>query len=350
GITNGDNSGGPADNGVELRYAYGWWNVGNCKLLVGQMDGRLGDGGALQALGNDKSGKGGLAGFGFIGATRNPRITLEVEANDNVAFQIGLGQAGAETTINLIEGSDAWGSTQNYLPRLEAVVDFTFENISFGLGAGISYQKAEYNDFFGPNFADSSDDSVLSYLLWIPIEFNYGPFSAVLNAHYGRNVDTDWTGENTTDSDFNWNPNGVYGNQPGSLPVGVMNLATNTMYIEDTTQWGIGLDLNFELREDLVLGLGGGFTYLSNDGWAGNNYPGLTTNYGNDSYHRWGAYVALAYAATDNFTIQPEIGYYNYGDRVGVETFNGVWVHPLPEGSDDAGDEWIFGVHFSFNF
>jgi hypothetical protein len=352
GITNGDNSGGPADNGVELRYAYGWWNVGNCKLLVGQMDGRLGDGGALQALGNDKSGKGGLAGFGFIGATRNPKIALEVEANDNVAFQIALGQAGAETSITFDEPiwttNDVLGSTQSYLPRLEAVVDFTFENISFGLGAGISYQKAQYNDatLATLNMTDT-DDSVLSYLLWIPIEFNYGPFSAVLNAHYGRNVDTDWTGENTTDLDYTWNPNGVYGNQPGSLPVLVGT--ANGFDIEDTTQWGIGLDLNFELRENLVLGLGGGFTYLSNDGWAV-DYPGFT-NYGNDSYHRWGAYVALAYAATDNFTIQPEIGYYNYGDRVGLMTDNGAWVHPLPDSDDDdAGDEWIFGVHFSFNF
>jgi hypothetical protein len=126
------------------------------------------------------------------------------------------------------------------------------------------------------------------------------------------------------------------------------------MKLEDTTQWGIGLDLNFELREDLVLGLGGGLTYLSNDGWTADyNIPGLavTTNYGNDSYYRWGVYAALACAVTDNFTIQPEIGYYNYGDRVGIKTYNGIWQHPLPDsGDDDAGDEWIFGVHFSFNF
>ena len=327
---NADNNGSRDDGGAYLRYAYGWWNVGSCKLLVGQMDGRLADGGTLQALGDMKSGKGGSAGFGFIGATRNPKVALQVDVNDNVGFEIAIGQAGAESTIIAPSSIVADSSSSNsYLPRLEAVVDFTFDNFTFGLGGGISYQEAKAADAWN-NF--DYDDSVLSYLLWVPVEYSNGPFTVVLNAHFGQNVDTDWTGENTTDFDFYTNPNGIYGGQPGSLPV---VKGTGSGYeIENTTQWGVGLDFNFAVTDKLTLGLGGGVTYLQNDGWD--------VDGGKDNYTRWTVYVAAPYAITDNFTIQPELAYYNYGDLVGVDT----------TGFDnaEAGDEWLLGVHFQFLF
>lgn len=325
--TNYDNSGSGNENVVYLRYAYGWWKVGSCTLLVGQMDGRLGDGGALQALGVDKSGKSGLAGFGFIGATRNPKLALQMEVNDNVSFEIALGQAGAETNYggigeNFTPITDSY-STDSYLPRLEAVVDFTFDNFTFGLGGGISYQKLKFADAA----AFDGDDNVLSYLLWIPVEYSNGPFSVVLNGHFGQNVDTDWTGENTSEFDDAFGANGVYGGQPGSLPMyGIDN------NLEDTIQWGAGIDFNFAVSEELTLAVGGGLTYLKNDAWGADD--------GKDNYTRWAVYVAAPYAITDNFTIQPEVGYYNYGDKVGV----------VDDDDKDAGDEWIAGVTFNFSF
>ena len=320
------------DNNVSLRYAYGWWKVGSCKLLVGQMDGRLADGGASQALGDIKSGKGGLAGFGFIGATRNPKVALQMDVNDNFGFEVSLGQAGAETNTfgSLDAALQDVSSTNSYLPRLEVVFDFNFGNFTFGVGGGIAYQEYKISDGTTNGFNNNDyDDSALSWLIWVPVEYTNGPFSVVLNAHYGHNVDTDWTGENTSEYGGNFNSvNGIYGGQPGSLPF------YNGTDVEDTKQWGVGIDFNFELTEQLGLAVGGGVTNLSNDAWEINGQ-------GNDDYTRWAVYVALPYAVTDNFTIQPEVGYYNYGDKVG----------PIgADEEDEAGDEWLVGVHFQFLF
>ncbi len=333
----GDSADGPfgSENAVYLRYAYGWWNVGSCKLLVGQMDGRLGDSGAMQALGVDKSGKGGLAGFGFIGATRNPKVAWQMEVNENVSFEVAIGQAGAEipSIADMDPALRDVSATNSYLPRLEAVVDFTFGEFTFGLGGGISYQSYKISDGSALPPASNSDfdDSTLSYVLWLPVEYTHGPFTVVLSLHYGQNVDTDWTGENTTEFDGSIpgrSINAIYGGQPGSLP------HYNGTDIENTNQWGVGVDFNYALTEQLTLGVGGGVTHLANDAW---DVPG-----GKDNYTRWAAYVALNYQITDNFSIQPEVGYYNYGDLVGQD-LTGL-------DKDNAGDEWLAGVQFQFLF
>jgi hypothetical protein len=371
---NAENAGGVADESVYLRYAFGWYQVGSCKFLVGQQDSRLGDGGTMAGLGDFKSGKGGMAGFGFIGATRSPKAILEVELNDNASLQVALGQPGAATAVNPIMGYDPYNpndylelsSTNSYLPSLEAVLDLTFGDFSVGLGAGVAYHNWKTDEaaasaaFQFPPFVTSTvfeDDKALSYLLWIPIEYNRGPFHGVINLHYGQNVDTNWTGGNTSEfgSDFgDLAGNGIYGGQPGSLPmhkfdpdmVGLTGIGHSS--IENTTQWGIGIDLNFALTEKLTLALGGGVTQLKNDAWefyaqAAADYMGLPVANISNKYTRWGAYVALPYALTDNFTIQPEIGYYNYGDRVCAN-------EDVDMSEESAGDEWLIGVHFSVSF
>jgi hypothetical protein len=342
--TNAGNEGGASDESAKLRYAYGWWQTGICKLTVGQADSRLGDGGTSATLGDMKSGKGGFTGFGFVGATRGPRILLDVEASDNVALQFSLGQAGSETSVNPLYDSgydptdtdakapDKWSSTDSYLPRLEAIVDFTLGDFAFGLGGGISYQSWKGDDakLKGVDY----DDNVLAYLLWAPIEYSSGRFAGALNLHYGQNVETDWTGKNTSAYEgfiSASSANGIYGGQPGSLPL--FSNAGKTL--EDTTQWGIGLDLNFALTEKLTLALGGGLTLLATDAWG-------DTEGSDDKYTRWGAYVGLPYSLSDNFTLQPEIAYYNYGDRVGANY--------SADADEEAGDEWLLGVHFSIVF
>jgi opacity protein-like surface antigen len=363
---NAENAGGTADESVYLRYAFGWYQVGSCKFLVGQQDSRLGDGGTMAGLGDFKSGKGGHAGFGFIGATRSPKAIMEVEFNDNASLQVALGQPGAATAVNIFSGIDplsgdsvTFASTDSWLPSLEAVLDLTFGDFSVGFGAGVAYHSWKTDEaavsaaFQYPPFLTSivfEDDKALSYLLWIPIEYSHGPFHGVINLHYGQNVDTNWTGGNTSEfgSDFgDLAGNGIYGGQPGSLPMhkvevdmtGVTGIGHSS--IENTTQWGIGIDLNFALTEQLTLGLGGGVTRLKNDAWE--YYAQFNGIDGPDHYTRWGVYTALAYALTDNFTIQPEIGYYNYGDRVCAR-------EDVDMSEESAGDEWLVGIHFSVSF
>jgi hypothetical protein len=128
-----------------------------------------------------------------------------MEVNENFGFDISIAQAGAEisanqTTMTFVPGFGniptagvytAAGSTQNYLPRLELVLDFTFGGFKISPGAGISYQKWEFVDTIATPAPRNADDSVLSYLLFLPVKYQNGPFWAVFNAFYGQNIDTD---------------------------------------------------------------------------------------------------------------------------------------------------------------
>ena len=148
---------------------------------------------------------------------------------------------------------------------------------------------------------------------------------------YGQNTDSDWTGEQGASWNDNFSPSSGrhYGGQPGVLPMMKGN------QVEDTSYWGIGMGMGYAFTERVELKTGAGLANFSNDAWdkGGNS---------NDNYTRWGAFVALRYKLTDNFTIAPEIAYYNYGDKVGKDF--------APGDEQKAGDEWLVGIHFQFLF
>lgn len=335
GYVNNVNDGSAAGNDtVYLRSAYGWWKVGSCKLLVGQFAGRLGDRYiAGQALGSSKSGHVDLNGFGFIGGTRNPKVALQMDINDNFGFEVAMGQSGAEvnTLPQAAFGSGWTGSTNSYIPRFEVVFDFKFGGFMITPGAGISYQQFKWNNPTGA--ANEPDDNTLSYLLWLPVKYENGPFYVMLNAHFAQNMDTDWTGEQTGA----WGTTNAYGlmRHYGGQPLALPTMKADGS-VEDTTSWGVGATAGYSFTDQLTLKIGGGYVNLKNDAWE-RTVAGNTCD---NNYGRWAAFIALPYKATSYFTIQPEIGYYNYGDKVAYN-YNG---------RDDAGDEWVIGVHFQFLF
>jgi hypothetical protein len=112
-----------------------------------------------------------------------------------------------------------------------------------------------------------------------------------------------------------------YGGQPFALPV-----PTIDGKIEDTKVWGLGIGFGYAITEQFAIQAAGGFDHLSNDGWGYFD--------GNDSYTRWAIWVSASYKLTSNLTIQPEIGYFNYGDAVGY----GNAINEV-----DGGSEWLVG-------
>ena len=324
---NRNNNGEAGADSVALRFGYGWWKIGSCKLLVGQFAGRLGDRYLPgNNLGHTKSGKTDLMGFGFIGGTRNPKIALQMDVNENFGFEIALGQAGSEATdIDMYsEAVRGVASTSSYLPRLEVVLDFKLGDFMLSPGAGISYNKFDISDPYS-----NVDDYSLSYLLWLPLRYKSGPFNFVINGFYGQNTDTDWTGEQNT----NWSDSGMpksgrhYAGQPGVLPM------LKGDDIEDSKYWGAGFGFGYTFTDTVSVKTGAGFANIKNDAWD--------VNGGKDNYTRWGAFISLPYKVSSNFTVSPEVAYYNYGDVVGVDTTGR---------EDEAGDEWLIGVNFQFLF
>jgi hypothetical protein len=358
-FTNNGNEGGTAQDILIARYAYGWYKVGSCTLIVGQATSRLGASSVISpsyiSLGNNKGsglhGTWALNGWGFFGETRNPRISLQVAANDNVGLEVSLAQAGSQSTPETRNAATQDAVVQNkflrntdsYLPKLEAVVDLKFGNWYLAPGIGIAYTQYKENSSYKPLRTDDIDDSFLSYVAVLPVKFNSGPFSAALSAFYAQNRDTDWTAKWDYRSELGANPglgDGTYGGQPGAYPIQKANGE-----IEDTTSWGLGLALTYDFTPSLSIQVAGGFENLSNDAW--NKNAGVSgAEQQEDSYTRWAVAAALPYKLTSNFTIIPTIGYYNYGDRVGADSRRA----PTDKGPTEAGDEWLVGVHFQVLF
>jgi opacity protein-like surface antigen len=208
------------------------------------------------------------------------------------------------------------GSSSGYLPRLEAVLAFKFQNFSFSPGFGISYMNYKYDESGG---SVDYEDNILSYLLWLPVKYQNGPFSVWGNAFYGQNRDTDWTGEKRANDFWGWS---------GSSTAAVPRFTNGGRDIENTISWGLGLAMSYQLTPSTAIKIGGGFEHLSNDAWT------LGATGDDDNYTRWAICLGVPYKLTNNFTIQPEIGYYNYGD----------------DKSDDQVNEWLVGLHFQVLF
>ena len=296
------------------RFCYGWWKTGSCRLVIGHFAGRLGDRYyAGSSLGLEKSLKSNLESFGFIGWSRNTKIALQMEVNENFSFEVAIGQPGTEGTITDVFGANT-GSTNNWLPRLEVVADIKFGSFMISPGFGVSYSKWNFDG------AGADDENLFSFLLQLPAKYTAGPLAVIFNAYYAQNRYTDWTGEYGSESNMR---RFQFGGNP------VLPVYTAADGVDNTKEWGLGLAVNYAISEQLGINAGLGVAQLKNSAWEVGDSAG--------KYTKFGAFVAIPYKLTSNFTIAPEIGYYNYGKN--------------PRNDDEKrGDEWLLGVHFQFLF
>jgi hypothetical protein len=102
--------------------------------------------------------------------------------------------------------------------------------------------------------------------------------------------------------------------------------------VEDVTSWGGFVQLTFRF-EPAILNLGAG--YQESD--VENPGVGFEDDIAQASY-----FVNVLYNLTDNFYIQPEISYFDYGDDANENAF-GV-------GDNDLGADIFLGVHFQADF
>ena len=302
--------------GVSLRYAYGWWKVGNCRLLAGHTDGWIGTlkHHPKQYLGLSQSAKLLLSNWGYIYSGRHPQVRFEWE-KDNIGLSLAVVQPLSELMPNqsggLVVGSTAIpGTTDLYanLPRFDLAAQFTFGGLWIGPGFGWSQIKIEK----GNNVM--KDDTITSWLGILPVKFTMGPFTAKAEVHWGQNNEYEWNGVNS----------------------GLKALPRSVAYrkadgaIEDTRNVGGFIALEYKLTPALEVTAGYGIEKLNNDAWK------KDAGYKNDDYTRQAYFVALPYTITKNFAIHPEFNYFNYGDSVVT--------------GKDNGNEWMLGVQFRFVF
>jgi len=295
---------------VSLRYAYGWWKVGNCKLVAGQDDGWVGSLAhhPKQYLGVTQSGKLLLTNWGYIYSGRHPQVRFEWESG-MFGFALAAVQPGAEYVPTGPTGTDYYAN----LPRFDLAA--YLKAGGFWVQPGVAWSQLKME-----GTASGADNTFTQFMAILPVKFTAGPFTAKAEVHYGQNNDIEWSGQ---------------------LLSGLRTLPRSEPFIgaggkiEDTKQVGGFISLEYKILPVWEVVAGFGVEKLSNDAWkkaTTNNGAG----YKNDDYTRKAYFVALPYDVTKNFTIHPEFSYFDYGDNI--------------RDGKDFGNEWLLGLQVKFVF
>ncbi|MBU1449924.1 MAG: porin, partial [Proteobacteria bacterium] len=278
---------------VSLRYAYGYWRVGNCRILAGQTDNWFGSLAyhVRQYVGLNENSHLLLFGWGFVWSHRVPQVQ----------FTYNTDKWGVQFALEEPRNKGTWGGAANVdnkfiMPRMS--LTFMFKYGAFMTHPGILFVKHGFEA--GTTGASDEDWDTLAIVL--PIKFSVGAFTLKFQGHYGKNFATEIPFYNTT-----W-----------TGPV----LSGST--VEDTIIWGGVLAGEYQIGKVMITG-GVGYEKWSNDTWTSE-----------DETTRWGAFIAVPYQFTKNFGIHPEFSYYKYGDN--------------PNTGNDMGNEWLLGVQFRFVF
>jgi hypothetical protein len=282
---------------ANFRKLYGWYDFGNFRIEAGHTEPLgasrynptqlFGLGRALHII---------LAGWGNI---------YDRSAQANLIFQGGafyLGVGLSENTVFGLWSGD--GEEYNYVPRVHLVAGMN--SASFSILPNITFEQAEAKD------TNAKDSSAYAWVIEVPVSIQAGMFGVKVSGHYGQNVGTLY-------SAF-YNLSYIGQNASGA----VQSKADGG--VEDTTCWGGYFDVSFG-GKPLAVHLIGGIQHVENDAWISE-----------DSNTRYAAVVRVPYSITGNFSLSPEIGYYNFGDDVNTET------------NKDLGSEWMAGVQFQFVF
>ncbi|MCF8099384.1 MAG: hypothetical protein K9K65_16215 [Desulfarculaceae bacterium] len=281
------------DATVSLRYAYGYWRVGKCRILAGQTDNWFGSLAyhVRQYVGLEENSHLLMFGWGFLWPHRVPQVQ----------FTYNTDNWGVQFAVEEPRNKGTWGGATNVdttfmLPRL--TLTFMFKYGAFMTHPGILFVKHDYES----GNTGASDESWDTLAIVLPVKFTAGAFTLKFQGHWGKNFATEIPFYSTT-----WTGPVLSGSS-----------------VEDTTIWGAVLAGEYKIGKILLTG-GMGYENWSNDTW--------TTE---DETTRWGAFIAVPYQFTKNFGIHPEFSYYKYGDN--------------PNTGNELGNEWLLGVQFRFVF
>jgi hypothetical protein len=281
---------------VSLRYAYGWYKVGNFRILAGQTDNWFGSLAyhPKQYVGLNNNAHLLLFGWGLMWPHRVPQVQFTYYTK-TWGIQFALEEVRNKTSET---GADFYFT----FPRMSLTA--MFKSGGFMTHPGILW--AQHKQEFGAGQGAGGDDAYNTWAFVLPIKFTAGAFTVKFQGHYGINIGGEFP---------------FYPANSGPIRVG------NKIYDTQT----IGGNISFEYKVGAITLIGGvGMEQFSNDDWKNK------LGYKDDSYTRTAYFVAVPYQINKFFGIHPEFSYYNHGDN--------------PETGDDQGNEWMLGVQFRFIF
>ncbi|MCB2191244.1 MAG: porin [Deltaproteobacteria bacterium] len=284
---------------VSLRYAYGYWRVGRCRILAGQTDNWFGSLAyhVRQYVGLNENAHLLMFGWGFLWPHRVPQVQFTYNTDKwGIQFAVEEPRSSSSTYY----GAANTGTDYYYnVPRLSLTAMFKFGG--FMTHPGISYVNHQYE----AGNTGQPDHDWATWAIVLPIKFTTGPFTVKFQGHWGQNFGTE------------------YPFYP-SYTRATLNAAGTD--VSDTDIYGGVIAGEYKIGK-IMITAGFGYENFQNDQWS--------TGGGDDTIERWGAFIAVPYQFTKNFGIHPEFSYYDYDKN--------------PSGTD-GGNEWLLGVQFRFVF
>jgi len=279
---------------VSLRYAYGWYKVGNCRILAGQTDNWFGDLAyhPKQYVGLNNNSHLLLFGWGYLWPHRVPQVQFTINT-DTWGVQFAVEEPRNKFSHS---GHDVYF----VVPRMS--LTGMFKAGGFMTHPGVSYVRHSYEGIAG-----DADDQFDTIAFVLPFKYTAGAFTVKFQAHYGKNF---------------------YGEYPFYPELSQPTHSLNSLKIQDTFTTGGFLSLEYQIGAVTLIG-GVGYEKFENDSWKRNGWK-------DDNADRKAYFVAVPYQINKYFGVHPEFSYFDYGDN--------------PETGKDAGNEWMLGMQFRFIF
>lgn len=287
-----------AESYLEMRKLYGFMTFGNCTLMIGKNDGSFFALGSASMLGLEQNNHRINLGWGALYDNRLTQIRFRQDVSKTFAWQAAFVQPFV-SDVNVASG----GTITNFdsiakFPRVDARVEMNFGAVSIMPGG--TWQQIVYDS--NPPGYDSSADI---WAVVLPVKVTAGAFGFAGAVAYGQNL---W--KFTFQSAFH---------APAYSATGKVQNATGLMAFADFSFSAGAITPHFII----------GYDKAEN-----------TDRYKvGDSSNTRMAYTALVqWKVADNFFVNPEFAYYNYGKVPGVPN------------APDIGNEWLAGINFQFVF
>jgi hypothetical protein len=292
---------------VSTRHIYASWDMGGGgSLLFGHTWSIMSFGFTDLRLNGDDAN----IGFGCLYFGRNPQIRYTYAGE---AFTVKVSIEDPDEAF-FGPASSATHLAESFIPMFSASVSFNpLENLS--LTPSAFYTMYELTGI-APGVSDVDIDA-FGFALDGRVDFDIARISF-----------EGWIGENVGVSSAGFDSRPAAATTTMGVPV---TDAVGTD-VEDVTAWGGFVQLTFRF-EPAILNLGAGYQESDVEN------PGVNFE---DDVATAAYFINVLYNLTDNFYIQPEIAYFDYGDDANKNAF-GV-------GNSDLGSDIFAGVHFQADF
>lgn len=307
------NTRGGTDVGVRHLYATYTLGGGN-SILLGRTWTCLAEDSPNQLLWGGNA----MFGFGDLFAGRHDQIRF-IHAQDKLTFQVAIEDAkGAEPAdvSTTVGGFDV--STENIFPAL--VMSMGYDDGKLAVTPSLYVQTFKFK-VQAPALNIEEDEDITSYALACDASINLNALKISGEIWWGQNLSTlglDMRGHGASTA---------FGG-----PVLEINAATGAINLDDANSYGGWVQLAAKVKPG-TLYVGAGYQQ------ADTEMPGAGFE---DEISTWGAFINYAYPIAKNFTITPELAYFNCGDDANKNLFGA--------GANELGSETFIGVHFQYDF